>query len=97
MFDMFLAYFKMTKTVKRKVYPKIVDCARMVSSSVRKRRSSADGCRPRKFGEGLRVVRANPKACALRAPTTSKFFGYTPSEKFERGFSGKQDALRIGF
>jgi hypothetical protein len=26
------------------------------------------------------------RTCALRAPTASKFSGYTPSGKFERGF-----------
>jgi hypothetical protein len=30
--------------------------------------------------------------CALRAPTPSKFYGYTPSVKFERGFLGKPGA-----
>jgi hypothetical protein len=34
----------------------------------------ADGRRPRQIGEGL------------RARASSKFFGYTPAEKFERGF-----------
>jgi hypothetical protein len=43
----------------------------------------ADGFRPRKFGDST-AKRA--KACALRAPTLSKFFGYTPSEKIERSF-----------
>jgi hypothetical protein len=65
----------------------IVECARMASSSVRKRRSArTDFSSVQGF--------ANP--CALRAPTTSKFFGYTPSEKFERGSSGKPVAWRNG-
>jgi hypothetical protein len=42
----------------------------------------------------VRVGFAN--SCALRAPTTSKFFGYTPSEKFERGSYGKPVARRNG-
>jgi hypothetical protein len=39
-------------------------------------------------------VQGFAKACALRAPTPFKFYGYTPSVKFERGFLGKPDAGR---
>jgi hypothetical protein len=42
--------------------------------------------------DGFSSVQGFGNSCALRAPTPSKFFGCTPSEKFERGFSGKPDA-----
>ncbi|MBI5908717.1 MAG: hypothetical protein HY848_01995, partial [Betaproteobacteria bacterium] len=42
------------------VLSKIVDCARMRFSSVRKRRSARTVFRPRRFCQNLRAARANP-------------------------------------
>jgi hypothetical protein len=36
--------------------------------------------------DGFSVRAGFAKTCALRAPTPSKFYAYTPSVKFERGF-----------
>jgi hypothetical protein len=36
--------------------------------------------------DGFFVRAGFAKACALRAPTPSNFYGYTPSVKIERGF-----------
>jgi hypothetical protein len=35
------------------------------------------------------TAQVTAKACALRAPTTSKLYGWCPSVQFGRGFSGK--------
>jgi hypothetical protein len=44
--------------------------------------------------DGFSSVQGFAKACALRAPTTSNLYGYTPSVQIERGFQGKPDAVQ---
>jgi hypothetical protein len=40
--------------------------------------------------DGFSSVQGFAKACALRAPTASNLYGYTPSVQIERGFGVNQ-------